>query len=143
MMAVVARRVGMTPQAFHYHWRYPHGSLGQGIRIIKRYVQSHQVDVDFLDDDQNRYEGIAEVWFDSEADAAAFVTKPDYVPYALKDEPKFDEMDNFFAVFALEEVLKSRAEAHRGDEAAHNASIDLLHNSTTLTHVVFDEDGTS
>src|SRR3546814_5211919 len=74
MMAVFARRVGMTPQAFHDHWRYPHGSLGQGIRIIKRYVQSHQVDVDFLDADQNRYEGIAEVWFDSEADAAAFVT---------------------------------------------------------------------
>src|SRR3546814_6471450 len=49
MMAVFARRVGMTPQAFHDHWRYPHGSLGQGIRIIKRYVQSHQVDVDFLD----------------------------------------------------------------------------------------------
>src|SRR3546814_9631235 len=62
MMAVFARRVGMTPQAFHDHWRYPHGSLGQGIRIIKRYVQSHQVDVDFLDADQNRYEGIAEVW---------------------------------------------------------------------------------
>src|SRR3546814_3911248 len=25
MMAVFARRVGMTPQAFHDHWRYPHG----------------------------------------------------------------------------------------------------------------------
>src|SRR3546814_4885906 len=89
MMAVFARRVGMTPQAFHDHWRYPHGSLGQGIRIIKRYVQSHQVDVDFLDADQNRYEGIAAVWFDSEADAAAFVTEPAYVAYALKDEPNF------------------------------------------------------
>src|SRR3546814_8459364 len=88
MMAVFARRVGMTPQAFHDHWRYPHGSLGQGIRIIKRYVQSHQVDVDFLDADQNRYEGIADVWFDSEADAAAFVTDPDYVAYALKDEDR-------------------------------------------------------
>src|SRR3546814_10528130 len=77
MMAVFARRFGMTPQAFHDHWRYPHGSLGQGIRIINRSVQSHQVDVDFLDADQNRYEGIAEVWFDSEADAAAFVTDPD------------------------------------------------------------------
>src|SRR3546814_11414476 len=63
-----ARRVGMTPQAFHDHWRYPHGSQGQGLRIIKRYVQSHQVDVDFLDADQNRYEGIAEVCFDSEED---------------------------------------------------------------------------
>src|SRR3546814_16512488 len=85
MMAVFARRVGMTPQAFHDHWRDPHGSLGQGIRIIKRYVQRHQVDVDFLDADQNRYEGIAEVWFDSEADAAAFVTDPAYVAYALTE----------------------------------------------------------
>src|SRR3546814_16784095 len=111
IIAVFGRRVGMTPQAFHYHWRYPHGSLGQGIRIIKRYVQSHQVDVDFLDADQNRYEGIAEAWFDSEADAAAFVTDPDYVAYALIDEPNFVDMDNFFAVFARAEVLKSRAEA--------------------------------
>src|SRR3546814_15154074 len=97
LWAVVARRVGMTPKAFHVHWRYPHGSLGQGIRIIKRYVQSHQVDVDFLDADQNRYEGIAEVWFDSEAEAAAFVTDHDYVAYELKDEPNFVDMDTFFA----------------------------------------------
>src|SRR3546814_14858018 len=86
MIAVFARRVGMTPQSLHDDWREPHGSLGQGIRMIKRYFQSHQVDVDFLDADQNRYEGIAEGWFDSEADAAAFVTDPDYVDYALKDE---------------------------------------------------------
>src|SRR3546814_6847261 len=106
MMAVFARRVGMTPQAFHDHWRYPHGSLGQGIRIIKRYVQSHQVDVDFLDADQNRYEGIAEVWFDSEADAAAFVTDPDYVAYALKrSEEPTSELQSLmrisYAVFCL------------------------------------------
>src|SRR3546814_6717009 len=90
----------MTPQAFHDHWRYPHGSLGQGIRIIKRYVQSHQVDVDFLDADLNRYEGIAEVWFDSEADAAAFVTDPDY-----RSEEHTSELQSLmrssYAVFCL------------------------------------------
>src|SRR3546814_12944701 len=85
MMAVFARRAGMTPQAFLDHLVYPHGTLGQGILSIKRYVQRHQVDVDFLDADQNRYEGSAEVWFDSEADAAAFVTDPDYVAYALTE----------------------------------------------------------
>src|SRR3546814_5549916 len=58
-----------------------------------------------FDADQNRYEGIAVVWFDSEADAAAFVTDPDYVAYALKDEPNFVDMDNFFAVFAREEEI--------------------------------------
>src|SRR3546814_18988410 len=95
--AGLALRVGLTPQAFHDHWRYPLRSLGQGIRIIKRYVQSHQVDVDFLDADQNRYEGIAEVWLDSEADAAAFVNDPDYVAYALKDGPNSVHMHNYFA----------------------------------------------
>src|SRR3546814_12433869 len=103
MMAVFARRVGMTPQAFHDHWRYPHGSLGQGIRIIKRYVQSHQVDVDFHDADQNRYEGIDEGWFESDADAAAFVTDPDSVAYALKAVQNFDYLANLFAVFAHNE----------------------------------------
>src|SRR3546814_8543077 len=111
MMAVFARRVGMTPQAFHDHWRYPHGSLGQGIRIIKRSVQSHQVDVDFLDADHNRYDGIAEVWFDSEADAAAFVNDPDYVAHALKGEPNFVDMDTLFDVFAREVGHQSNAEA--------------------------------
>src|SRR3546814_16100539 len=96
MMAVFARRVGMTPQAFHDHWRYPHGSLGQGIRIIKRYVQSHQVDVDFLDADKNRYEGIAEVWFDSEEDAADSVTAPDTVDFALKENQNYDTHEKFF-----------------------------------------------
>src|SRR3546814_18348338 len=132
MMAVFARREGMTPQAFHDHWRYPHGSLGQGIRLIKRYVQSHQVDVDFLDADQNRYEGIAEVWFDSEADAAAFVTDPDSVAYALKADPTFVDMNNFFAVFSREEFLKSRAEVLRAYGAAHNLSTYRPPNIPTL-----------
>src|SRR3546814_13911382 len=89
MMAVFARRVGLTPQAFHDHWRYPHGSLGQGIRIINRYVQSHQVDVDVLVADQTRHDGNADVWFDSEATAAAFVTEHDYVDLELKEYPNF------------------------------------------------------
>src|SRR3546814_3815715 len=79
----------------------------------------------------------------SEADAAAFVTDPDYVAYALKDEPNFVDMDNFFAVFAREEVLKSRAEALRGDEAAYNWSIDRRPNFAKLTQVVFEEGGTA
>src|SRR3546814_2773451 len=51
---------------------------------------------------------------------------------ALKDEPNFVDMDNFFAVFAREEVLKSRAEALHGDEAAYNWSIDRRPNFAKL-----------
>src|SRR3546814_2167443 len=52
-------------------------------------------------------------------------------------------MDNFFAVVAREEVLKSRAEALRGDEAAYNWSIDRRPNFAKLTQVVFEEGGTA
>src|SRR3546814_17238565 len=52
-------------------------------------------------------------------------------------------MDNFFAVFAREEVLKSRAEALRGDEAAYNWSIDRRPNFAKLTQEVFEEGGTA
>src|SRR3546814_5045234 len=89
------------------------------------------------------YEGSAEVWFDSEADACVFWTDSDYVAYALKDEPNFVDMDNFFAVFAREEVLKSRAEALRGDEVAYNWSINRRPNFDKLTQVVFEEGGTA
>src|SRR3546814_14362591 len=82
-------------------------------------------------------------WFGCEADAAAFLTDPDYVAYARKDEPNFVYMDNFFAVFAREEVLKSRAEALRGDEAAYNWSIDRRPNFAKLTKEVFEAGGTA
>src|SRR3546814_12690789 len=52
-------------------------------------------------------------------------------------------MDNFFAVFAREEVLKSRAEALRGDEAAYNWSIDRRPNFAKLNQVVFEAGGTA
>src|SRR3546814_20175148 len=52
-------------------------------------------------------------------------------------------MDNFLAVFAREEVLKSRAEALRGDEAAYNWSIDRRPNFAKLTQGVFEEGGTA
>src|SRR3546814_8625059 len=50
---------------------------------------------------------------------------------------------DLFAVFAREEVLKSRAEALRGDEAAYNWSIDRRPNFAKLTQVVFEEGGTA
>src|SRR3546814_8109980 len=84
MMAVFARRVGMTPQAFHDHWRYPHGSLGQGLRIIKRYVQSHQVAVDFLAADQTRYEGIAEVRSEEHTSELQSLMRISYAVFCLK-----------------------------------------------------------
>src|SRR3546814_8412464 len=63
--------------------------------------------------------------------------------WCSSDLPNFVDMDNFFAVFAREEVLKSRAEALRGDEAAYNWSIDRRPNFAKLTQVVFEEGGTA
>src|SRR3546814_12938213 len=66
-------------------------------------------------------------------------TRPDQLcPYTT-----LFRTDNFFAVFAREEVLKSRAEALRGDEAAYNWSIDRRPNFAKLTQVVFEEGGTA
>ncbi|MDQ8757438.1 EthD domain-containing protein [Sphingosinicella sp. LHD-64] len=107
MFCMLPRRRDVSSQWFHDHWRHPHGTLGRTISTVRNYVQSHQIGSALLGEDQRFYEGVVEVWFDSEADARDLPSHPDYLRYLVPDEPAFIDMDGIRFVFTEEDILVS------------------------------------
>jgi uncharacterized protein (TIGR02118 family) len=120
LFAAIPRKRAVTRQEFHDHWRHPHGTLARHISTIRKYVQSHQIQCALLDDRQTRYEGIAEVWMDSVADAAALAEEPTYVRDLVPDEPAFIELDDLRFLIAEEDVLVSGPD-HRAGPSKEDA----------------------
>ena len=89
LIAAIPRKPGVPLQEFHDHWRHPHGTMARHIGTIRKYWQSHQLPRPLLDDRQSRYEGIAEAWMDSAADALAIAIEPVYVADVQPDELNF------------------------------------------------------
>jgi uncharacterized protein (TIGR02118 family) len=113
-IALVARKKGMELQAFHDHWRHPHGSMAITLKVIRGYVQSHSIDCALLGPDQARYEGLAELWFDNQTEALGLMEDPLYVQHVGPDELNFVDMEHMKFTFIEEEVLKSRPHERHG-----------------------------
>lgn len=120
LFAAIPRKQGVTGQEFHDHWRHPHGTLARHISTIRKYVQSHQIHCSLLDDRQTRYEGIAEVWMDSVADATALAEEPTYVRDLVPDEPAFIELADLRFLITEEDVLVSGPD-HRAGPSKEDA----------------------
>jgi len=86
----------MSPEEFHRYWRTEHAakvrSLSATSRYIRRYVQAHTLDTEYVDGNP-AYDGTAELWFDSVDDKNAFFSDPDYLAIVAPDERIFADMD--------------------------------------------------
>lgn len=109
MFAAIPRRPDISQQEFHDHWRHPHGTLGRRIPLVRRYVQSHRVECEYLGEGQRRFEGVAEAWIDSVADARYFPEEPTYRRELIPDEPLFIDMPRLTFLLAVEDVLVTAA----------------------------------
>lgn len=106
-VAMLPRHPELPEQAFHDHWRHPHGTLGARISTVRRYVQSHRLHTAHLGDDPAIYDGIVELWFDNLADATSLPEHPAYRRDLVPDEPRFIDMDGLRFVVTREEVVSS------------------------------------
>lgn len=113
------RRTDRTEQAFHDHWRHPHGTLGLGVAGARHYVQSHRIDTPLLEPSPTRFDGVVEVWFDCVDDAFNRPNDPVYKTHLGPDEPNFVDMDKTRFLIAQEEVLLAGlGPRHDADEAS-------------------------
>jgi uncharacterized protein (TIGR02118 family) len=91
----IKRKAGMSPAAFHEHWRTNHAELVRtnpaAKKYIRKYVQCHTLDAEYTQGDV-AYDGTAELWFDSVADKDAFFSDPDYLEHVNPDEARFADM---------------------------------------------------
>ena len=79
------RRADVSPAAFRRHWREVHGPLVAGHAAtlrIRRYVQTHTIDsptgraLAASRAGAEAFDGVAELWWDSEADLAEATATP-------------------------------------------------------------------
>lgn len=92
----ITRKPDMDESKFHRYWREVHAPLVQSIPeffgYVRRYVQSHALEVPggkFAGFDVTGFDGFAELWFDSLADAEKAFTAPRYLEVIRPDEMKF------------------------------------------------------
>src|SRR3546814_375786 len=107
MYGLIPRKQGMGRDEFHDYYRHPHGTMGRNMTTMRGYVQNHQIDTDRLGPGQARFDAVAEIWLDNEADVRTFREEPILVKYLLEDEPKFVDMPNL-KFFAADSERKSK-----------------------------------
>ena len=93
LIICATRRADLSQQEFDRYWRDRHGPLVKSVpefaRHVRKYVQCHLVDSAVPFGIPGQYDGIAELWFDSVAEAAAAFREPKYLEIIRADELKF------------------------------------------------------
>ena len=107
LFGLLARKPGLTTQEFQDHYRHPHGTMGLRISTLRDYVQSHQIECKLLPASQQRYESIAELWFENAADLMNFRAEPTMTGFLNDDEWRFVDMKQSKHFIGEEEVLVS------------------------------------
>jgi len=105
-VAILFRRApGLTHEDCMRHWRDVHAPLVKASRIGRQYVRKF-VESEIL---QNlppgtpEFDGIAELWFDSQEDFGAFFADPEYAAQLGPDAGKFADM-TALQIFVTEET---------------------------------------
>lgn len=101
LVMCLCRRSDLTREQFQDYWENQHGPFFQknaGVLRSKKYVQSHTIDSPLnqgMIESRNmlpEYDGVAEVWFDSEEDLLAAMSSPEGQKLGaalLEDEQNF------------------------------------------------------
>jgi len=88
MVAFLKKRPEMSVEDFQAHWNSPHGQLGSAVPGVRRYVQCHPILPSYKNGRTPTWDGVAEVWFDSEDAMRSNADTPQYKA-VLADEPNF------------------------------------------------------
>lgn len=105
LVAFIPRRPDITLERFHVHWRAPHGEMAKGVTLFKRYVQGHRVASVDPGLGPTRFEGVAEIWFDSLEAALQQPDEPTYAALVGPDEANFIDRDALAYLYLREDVV--------------------------------------
>jgi uncharacterized protein (TIGR02118 family) len=99
----ITKKPGLTDDQFFHYWKTVHGPIGARIPHLRRLVQSHRVIVDG-DKYQPDYDGMAELWFDSEEALLAARQSPEWKA-SREDEANFIDHSNVAYFVSSEHVV--------------------------------------
>ena len=120
LVMCISRKKGMSREEFQRHWLNDHGphflEIANAYRA-KRYVQSHTITSDLNSTVRSvrgmtrEYDGIAEIWWESEADYIAGLSSAELKargPEFLAAEQEFVDAENSAMFFTVEHELLQR-----------------------------------
>ena len=121
------RRADVAPAEFHRYWRESHGPLVTSFvktMRARRYIQSHTLETDLNEGFRASrglapaYDGITEVWWNSEEELRASMATPDggtAYQRLLDDESKFIDFANSRVFMTRENLIFDLALNHPYD----------------------------
>lgn len=105
----LTRRPGMSHDEFHRYWTEVHTPMlakpMPGAPKVYRYVQLYPIPETVPGLRTAPYDGVAEIWFGSLADAAAMFTSDHYNTVVAKDEEKFLDRSKTAFLYAHEKTV--------------------------------------
>ena len=93
LTAVLKRKPGMSPEAFHAHWRDVHGPLVASTtlgRTVTRYEQHHRPLDDYRGEADDGWDGVAVQLFESREDFYAAIQADDAATVTADEENFLD-----------------------------------------------------
>ena len=107
--AMLRRNPALTHEQFVAHHKRDHAALFMSLAAsqqhVRRYVQSHTVDVEVPGMPASRYDGMTEIWFDDLAGFAAVFTSAEYLSKVRPDEESFLDLASGDTSLTTENVV--------------------------------------
>ncbi len=104
MLFPLKRQAGFSHAAGRRYWLDVHGPIVASLPGLVRYVQCHTVDAAY-EYAEPRWDGVAQLWFESVEAMHATLTSPQFTDVAYADTAKFVNMDTVEYFAAREHVL--------------------------------------
>ena len=105
----LTRRADLTHDEFVAYWTQKHtpllASLPAGALQVHKYVQLQPTDGEIAGVATSAYDGVAELWVDSVADAASWFTSATYNSEIAADEANFLDRSATRFLYATETVV--------------------------------------
>jgi len=103
---LLTRRADLTHEEFVTYWTDVHTALLTGLPegpdTVRRYVQLLPTDDEIPGVTTAGYDGVAELWVDDVADAAAWFTSQTYMTVVAEDEENFVDRSSTRFLYAAE-----------------------------------------
>ena len=104
MVAFLKKRPDLSVEAFQAHWNSPHGKLGAAVPGTRRYVQCHPLPSSYQNGRMPLWDGVAEIWFDSDEAMRTSAATPEY-KVVMADDPNFLAGDTKFIITTEHVIL--------------------------------------
>ena len=112
LLIAFKRKGGLSLAEFSRHWREVHAPLAKQMPGLRGYVQNHSASVVSR---SQAYDGVVEIWMESEAALTAAFQSKEYRAGAYADEPNFADVKDVVRLVTTDCVLRE-GEQHRSPE---------------------------